>query len=252
MAIDINGVIEYYKNLLIIQYNNKEKARATIGLLINTLLQNDIYGQVQNAFDLETAEGNQLDVLGKYIGADRFVTQIGDIEGSYFGFTSYATLLTDTTVGFTDYINYNIDGGGTLTYNNLNYTQELNDFDYRFILKMRIVQNNSNHSQKSVDDGIFIFFGNGVILSTLNNMSIVYFVDDVNYNRAIIAFKKGVLPRPITVNLNGLIRKSDKKYFGFIRYGSANYSSPIKTGFTRYGSLKQGQVLTYGKVVLPN
>lgn len=252
MAIDINGVIEYYKNLLIIQYNNKEKARATIGLLINTLLQNDIYGQVQNAFNLQTAEGKQLDVLGKYIGIDRFITQVGDIEGSYFGFTSYTTLLTDTTVGFTDYANYNTDGGGTLTYNDLNYTQELNDFDYRFVLKMRIIQNNSNHSQKSIDDGIFIFFGDGVILSTSNNMSMVFFVDEISFNQAILAFRKGVLPRPITVNLNGLIKKSEKKYFGFTKYGSTNYSSPIKTGFTRYGSAKNGQMLTYNKVVLPN
>ena len=60
MAINIDEVIEYYKNLLIIQYNNKEKARATIGLLVNTLLQDDIYSQVQDAFSLETAVGKQL------------------------------------------------------------------------------------------------------------------------------------------------------------------------------------------------
>jgi len=218
--------------------------------LVNTLLQDDIYSQVQDAFSLETAVGKQLDTLGGYIGVNRFYTQ-GEILGNFFGFTSYSTLLTDTTAGLTDYANYNSDAGGSVTYNDLLVTQILDDDDYRFILKMRIVQNNSNHSQKSIDDGIFMFFGEGVILSTSNDMSMVYFVDALNLNQAIIAFKKGVLPRPITVNLNGLI-KSGKKYFGFTNYNTTNYSSPLKTGFTRYGSAKQGQVLNYSKVILPN
>ena len=43
MAIDLESTIDYYTNLLIIQYNNKEKARATIGLNVSTLLNDDIY-----------------------------------------------------------------------------------------------------------------------------------------------------------------------------------------------------------------
>lgn len=64
-------LLSYYENLLIIQYNNKPKARATIRLLISTLLANNIVSQVNNSFDLNTAIGVQLDTIGKYLDLDR-------------------------------------------------------------------------------------------------------------------------------------------------------------------------------------
>lgn len=246
MTINVDEVIEYYKNLLIIQYNGKIKAAGTVGLFVKTLLQNDIYSQVENGYNLDTAIGKQLDVLGGYIGVDRFYSRIVSV-GSFFGFTSYSTLLTDTTVGFTDYANYDTDAGGFLSYDDLVPTQTLNDFDYRFILRLRIIQNHSNHSQGSIDDGLFLFFGDALQLSTANNMTMFYFADSAILNRAIIALKKGVLPRPMGVQLRGLIKKG-KKFFGFARYNNKNPSS-LKTGFTRYGSPKEGQMLTYSKIL---
>lgn len=61
---------EYYSNLLILQYHGKPKARATIektvGLLPDSLIQ-----EVINGFDIQTAVGKQLDILGEYVGVDR-------------------------------------------------------------------------------------------------------------------------------------------------------------------------------------
>ena len=247
--IDIEQIIDYYKKLLIIQYNSKDNARAEVGLHISTLLANDIISSVQNGYNLETAVGVQLDVLGKYIGVDRFYTTIGELVGDFFSLTSYSTLNTDSDVGMTDYANYSTDLGGFATYKDLSNSQKLNDDDYRIILKMRIVQNNSDHSHKSIDDGLFIFFGEGLVMSTSSNMTIAYFANESVFNLAVIGFAKNVLPRPIGVGITGLIKRNTK-FFGFTNYSRTKIPDNI-TGFTNYtlGFDKVGETLTYNKVI---
>jgi len=248
MSIDLNSTIEYYTNLLIIQYNQLEKAKATIDLHVRTLLSDNIASQVQDGYDLETAVGAQLDVLGKYIGTDRFFNTI-EAVGDFFGMTSYDTLGSDTTVGFTDYANYLTDSGGFLSYNSIFQAGVLDDDDYRFMLKLRIVQNNSNHSNGEIDKGLFGFFGTDLILSDTKKMKIFYFVSGANLNLAVIAFSKGLLPRPMGVGLGGLIKR-DKKMFGFTNYNATAIPSTI-TGFTNYtdGFTKEGEMLNYNKVI---
>jgi hypothetical protein len=248
MSIDLESTIEYYTNLLIIQYNQLEKAKATIDLHVRTLLSDNIASQVQDGYSLDTAVGVQLDVLGKYIGTDRFYNSI-EASGDFFGMTSYDTLGSDTTVGFTDYANYLTDSGGFLTYNGLFVAGTLDDEDYRFMLKLRIVQNNSNHSNGEIDEGLFSFFGTDLVLSDTKKMQIFYFVSGANLNLAVIAFSKGLLPRPMGVGLGGLIKR-DKKMFGFTNYNTTAIPSMV-TGFTNYtdGFTKEGEILTYDKVI---
>jgi hypothetical protein len=64
-------LIEYYANLLILQYLGKPKAYATIEELANMAIMDQLPLLVQDAFDLETAEGVQLDKLGEYAGVSR-------------------------------------------------------------------------------------------------------------------------------------------------------------------------------------
>lgn len=64
---------DYYANLLIIQYRNLPNARGTIESLVGESYADGISLDVLNAFDLETAVGQQLDILGKYIGLSRQV-----------------------------------------------------------------------------------------------------------------------------------------------------------------------------------
>lgn len=64
-------IIDYYANLLIIQYKEKSKAYATIQALVEPMIIDQLPLAVQDAYDLETCEGVQLDVLGKYAGVQR-------------------------------------------------------------------------------------------------------------------------------------------------------------------------------------
>ena len=61
----------YYSNLLIMQYHGKPKAKATIEKSV-ALLPDDIIQDVINGFDIQTAVGKQLDILGEYVGVDRY------------------------------------------------------------------------------------------------------------------------------------------------------------------------------------
>ena len=69
---------DYYANLLIMQYHNKRKAQDTIKsstkALPDTLIQDII-----NGYDIDTAVGAQQDLLGEYLGVDRYYVEDGDL-----------------------------------------------------------------------------------------------------------------------------------------------------------------------------
>ena len=69
---DVSNIIQYYADLLIIQYRGKTKATNTIKTLVEIILQNGILLDVLNAFNPETCVGKQQDILGKWIGVDRY------------------------------------------------------------------------------------------------------------------------------------------------------------------------------------
>ena len=71
MTVNISEIVNLYKQLLIVQYADKPKAQATIELYINELLADGIYWEVNDAYNIDTAVGVQLDILGKYIGLTR-------------------------------------------------------------------------------------------------------------------------------------------------------------------------------------
>lgn len=62
---------KYLSSLLIIQYNGKPKASATIEALAK-MFPDKLIMQVRDAFNLDTATGKALDTLAKYVGVNRF------------------------------------------------------------------------------------------------------------------------------------------------------------------------------------
>jgi len=69
-------LIAYYANLLILQYRTKPKAVPTIMALIRAIMFFNIIREVENGYDIETAIGKQLDVIAKYVGAERLVNSL--------------------------------------------------------------------------------------------------------------------------------------------------------------------------------
>lgn len=61
----------YYANLLIVQYRDKVKARATVEMDAGFVIMEQLPLSVQDAFDIESAEGVQLDTIGIIVGVSR-------------------------------------------------------------------------------------------------------------------------------------------------------------------------------------
>lgn len=252
--ITVEQIIEYYSNLLIIQYKSKQKAMATIALIAEIQANNNIQFDVESAFDIATAVGKQLDILGKYIGVDRSY-QGTDYPDNTFGFCDYNDDIGTGQTGFTDYADYATQVGTTLTYADIIGNQQmLDDDDYRTILKLQIATNSSNMSQKSIDDQLFNIFGDEVILTTTNHMEIWYFVSpDIGVLENVLIQKK-VLPKPMAVRIAGIIVAEDPT-FAFTSYGQSNLAienDVLVEGFSEYSnySSKLGQTLTYDDIII--
>lgn len=246
-AVTVQGIVDYYVNLLIIQYHNKPKAKAMIDLFVSQLIASGIIFDVRDGYNLETAVGKQLDVIGKYVGVNRtFKAQ--DLH-DFFGLTFYDEVDPDLMDkwGFTNYTNFDtLIENGTLTYNSIILKDfNLSDEDFRVIIKLKIIQNNSNHSYKSINDSMFAFFGNELIPDSDQDMHMYYFVPAAFSQIILAAIIKKVLPKPMGVGLS-YITQTDT-FFGFSTYDITN---PRITGFSEYAdySTKSGEILNYSKI----
>lgn len=74
-------LINYYANLLVMQYKGKPRAYATIQSVVEPFIMDQIAFSVRDAYNIDTAGGVQLDVLGKYAGVTRKVrTFAGNVD----------------------------------------------------------------------------------------------------------------------------------------------------------------------------
>lgn len=199
----VQDLADYYTNLLIIQYNNKPKARATIELFVRALIAEGIFQDVLEAYNLDTAVGVQLDVIGKYVGVDRFYEVFDLVD--FFGLTSYSEVSPDASAkwGFCTYANFDDPAyNGTLNYKSIiSLSNTLPDPDYRILIRLKILQNTENHSHAAIDNAMWKYFGDSVVPSSTLNMDITYTVATNLSALMNAAIYKKVLPRPMGVQL---------------------------------------------------
>lgn len=155
---------EYYSNLLIIQYNGKKKAKATIELLVRLVLSNMALIQIRDAFDWRTAKGPQLDIVGQWVGISRAYNENNTWSNTYLSYPAYGT---DTIAeadpqrgGYSDYSTFDDTvPAGVLTYKDLQANkQELDDDQYRIVIGLKIIKNNIVHNQGNIDRAVTLFF----------------------------------------------------------------------------------------------
>ena len=204
----VQELLSYYGNLLIIQYNGKEKITSTVSLLVEKLLSENLAFDLKDTFDLETSTGEQLDFIAKYIGVTRFYK--GDlIEPDNFGFVTYDNTTPLTQTGFTTYADFETKTGQFFDYfDATSGTLALGDEDFRTVIKLKILQNNSNHSHKSINDGLYNFFTTDIIAESTKYMAMDYFVSTSYIRIFNIAVQKKVIPLPMGVRLR-VIDSSD-------------------------------------------
>ncbi len=177
----------YYADLLILQFRSKPKAYATIKALVSGLIQNQLPFDLQDAFNIETAVGAQLDVLGeKYAGISRLV---------------------------------NTFSSGTIV---------LSDSDYRKLVKMKLILNNSDSSLADIQNLIATYFPDALQVFDTANMRLSYYFD-ATYGSQDLAeafVAQNLLPKPMGVQLSAVMYVATLVDI----YGWVSYDIPTEQG----------------------
>jgi hypothetical protein len=190
---------KYYTDLLIRQYHELPKARGTIDALGKEAIAEQIISQVRDAFDLDTAVGNQLDILGKYVGINRTINGL-DIAREYFALIPYDDVSPEVYYGFSLY-------GVTPTsqfrlYSDENTAYRMTDDEMRRLIKLRIRQQTSNHSLADIDDIVDEFFGDDCLVTDDGDMVLTYaFTPGLTDTLPAIAAFTNSLPKPAGVEI---------------------------------------------------
>lgn len=249
---DVTDLINYYANLLILQYNGLPKASATAELIAQNVLLDGLVQDIQNAYGVDTAVGKQLDVVGKYQGINRYFFAI-DLS-NYFGLVPYSeypgSLPASPPVwGCSAYSNFNdYSYNGTLLYSEIvTSSNGLSDDIFRTLIKLAIRINNSNFSRQSIDAMYWDLFGSDLRPESSGNMTIQYFVTAVTTTLIQAVIAKNLLIAPMGI-LVQLVNDVTGPMFALTNY--AGDESPYGYGFSTYANYDSlaGQVLTYSQI----
>ena len=238
------SLIDYYTNLLIIQYHDKPKAIATAELLVGELMIYDTLVDIREAYNIDTAVGVQLDIIGKYTGVNRVITGT-TFTRSYFGFSVYGET---SSYAFKPFMKYG-DTVPDVQFRSYKESTEslysLTDEEMRVMIKLAIVRNNSNGSVKDIDAIIDALFGTDVYFDDAQNMTVVTYLVGSDKGRIFnIAKASGLLPNPAGVGTSVTIVPDIKNIFAFSKYGGSTPAFAV--GFAQYGASEYiGCMATY-------
>lgn len=161
-----------YSKLLIIQYQN-DFNRKFIEIITRLFIEqvNNIVLKFKVNFNLNTAEGVQLDLIGALVGLPRDLNR------------------------------------GTI----------VNDTIYRFLLYLKILKNSVAYNNLDFKDFFYYFFTDKVIFVDNHNMSVDFFINDVEPEiiDILVSDKDEFLPAPAGVRIE-VIKPLTEKLFCFL------------------------------------
>lgn len=238
-------LIAYYTNLLILQYRTKSRAPDTISAIVRALMIYELIRSVENGYNIDTAVGVQLDVIAKYVGAERVVTGV-DFSRTFFGFVDYAEATPYTGVaGLLPYAETNPPDAQFLKYDaDQTSLYTLTDSELGILIKLKIAQNNSNHSNAEIDEILESFFPSQFIFNDNLNMTITYIFDS-DIGRIIdVAVSQNAIPKPASVGLIINFVPDIENIFSLQKYAS-DTPADFAQGFIEYSDNPFGSFLKY-------
>lgn len=194
-------LISYYKALLILQYASLGNALGTVDAFIGELIQDQIIDKVRNAFDLDTAIGRQLDILGTYRGINRVV--FGAAPGNFWSLVPYSDALPGSYFGWAEY-NDPVPSWLWEQYHDLdNVSYALSDSQMRRLIKFKALVDSWDGTLGGLDNILYLTFGAEVFLMDNEDMSIIYqhiLADPDPDHLFEIAVLAGTFPNPAGVS----------------------------------------------------
>ena len=226
----MNELIKYFVNLLILQYRNKPRAKGTIEALARQTFADStdkiLPIEVQNSYNLDTAVGTQLDVIGKYLGYDRnlpFPINDNFVYAEYDG-------SINPDEGYAEYYEEK-DTKPYLEYRYSSYDSlKVSDDTYRRILKMQSELKNKSLSLANIDEALKNNFdipegkvNSGEIYLVEGDKTIEYHISQdmfptLNTQEKLNAFFEKYFPRPMGCSIS--VARTPY-YLNLIPYGGA-------------------------------
>ena len=203
--------IEYYVNLLIIQYHNKPKAQATIRAFLRPLAEVfQLFKDLEDAFNIETAVGVQLDIVAKYFGVKRTYNNIvfDALWHNYQYIDGYVDGLSFQTLR-------NKGDGGTWTLETRNKSvYNLTDAELRQLIKLRIIGlNNERITYDFFYYNLFYLFGSSVIAQAGTTMNVDFYFDASSNVGKVLDAYPDLFPVPAGVGATkNALPAQDKKF----------------------------------------
>ena len=197
---DRQALLNYYAGLLIIQYANKTKANADVKLGCSIYTGDFLIGDIENAFDIDTAVGDQLDLIGKLVGLPREAYGF-DFGIKYFAEDDYDNPMPDSEgYGFSD-----VDAPTDAIFKDYDVTRHslyaMTDFQYRKMLKLKIVLNNGVSTDKQFDSILYEVFGTGItVVDNLDMTGTITVQPEYKLEGKLIEFLK-LFPKPLGVEM---------------------------------------------------
>lgn len=207
---------------LIWQYRKKPRARATAELLNREVYKCfDDAVAVAEMLNIDTATGYALDLVGRHVGFPREQAQA--IFKTYFAFTQ-----AENKLGF--------GKGEFYRYKDaLKGSFYLNDYDYRFLIKAKIIKNYQNGTLENIVKSLEFLLGKGNFVFDNYDMTINLVLKNTKLNTFLIKliFKNDILVRPVGVGYK-IVVLADEKCFGFTQnlanlgFGKGKFSRILK------------------------
>lgn len=194
---------DYYADLLILQYKTQPKARATISALTEKVIADGLLLDVINGFNLLTAEGKQLDILGKYIGLSRNVKK---------EVSSPATVI-------------------------------LTDDQYRLLLQLKLICNTSYSATSQIRQAIYQLFPDDIRVFDPRTMEMEYQLSERFDGLEQVIISEELLPFPMGLGFNVIIVPDLLQLYGYYGYdglndnpnGYSSYTDGFRGKFLSYG-----------------
>ncbi|MBQ2175347.1 MAG: DUF2612 domain-containing protein [Alphaproteobacteria bacterium] len=201
---DIEAVKSWAKDLLILQYHQSPKNRAMVDLMVDLVFANDLVLKIRDlCLNVEESIGAQLDVVGKWVGIDRYYDAIDLWSHPYTALVNYSNVADDTYLqwqgGYSNYTNFDDNDGGYLTYkvwrDVRTKVNQIGDEYFRQLIKLKIIKNSIRFTNKNIDDAIWEW-SNGEIYTTWDVMEVTYHYPSEASNLMQLAIYKDVLIAP--------------------------------------------------------
>jgi len=213
-------ILDQYAGLLIVQYKNKTKAIETVRLFANSSVCDGLPLALQTCFNLDTAFGNQLTIIGKIVGVPRNVKGL-NLNYNFFNFTDYNG--SPASNGFMDYANAPDTSALRLLDYNDSFSYTMTDADMRTVIYLAIIGNSSALTFKDIKTKLWNYFQGGIDIGPAPDNSNTYFnFTDFNGSPASNGFQD-YLSQPDTSGI---------KFFDYGNYHIMELNYFVNTSYT--------------------